>query len=157
MVYSWQTNLLYPMFSGGGPRAKTKDDGDAPNYFTEGFIPVQTAIALAYASKKCIETDCKNISESTVQMQRFPYPPYEDDLFLIGLEGAVGLFIMLSFVYSIISTVRFIALEKEKQLKEVMKIMGMPIWLHWTSWFVRTMIFVLISITAIVGLLKVNL
>lgn len=63
---------------------------------------------------------------------------------------------MLSFVYPTINTVRFIAIEKEKQLKEAMKIMGLPNWLHWTGWFVKTMIFMTISISIVVALFKVS-
>lgn len=89
-------------------------------------------------------------------MQKLPYPPYIHDVLLDGLERVVALFIMLSFVYPIISTVRFIAVENEKQLKEVMKIMGMPVWLHWTTRFIHWMIFMLISTSSMVGLLKVR-
>lgn len=64
---------------------------------------------------------------------------------------------MVSFVYPCINTVRFIAMEKEKQLKEAMKIMGLPNWLHWTGWFIKTMAYMTTSITLIVILLKVNI
>lgn len=100
----------------------------------------------------------ENHSDPNIKMQRYPYPSYVNDPLLdSGLEDAIGLFVILSFMYPIISTVRFIAIEKEKQLKEVMKIMGMPVWLHWTSWFVRTMIFMVISITLMIAMLKVIL
>lgn len=49
-----------------------------------------------------------------------------------------------------------ITVEKERQLKESMKIMGLPSWLHWTAWFVKIMIFMVISITIMVGLLKIR-
>lgn len=155
-AFSWQTNLLYPEYSGGGPRSKTLDEGGDPFYCLEGFLPIQNAIAVSYIVSRCNETmTCEDYSIPGIEMQRFPYTPYLHDILLDGLESAVGVFIMLSFVYPIISTVRFIAVEREKQLKEVMKIMGMPIWLHWTTWFVRTMIFMIISITLMIALLKV--
>lgn len=153
-AFSWQTNLLYPLLSGGGPRAKTSNEGV---YYSDGFLTIQNAIAWSYATLRCIEIEtCNPHYPPKIQMQRFPYPPYLNDKLLDGLKGAVGLFIMLSFVYPIISTVRFIAIEREKQLKEVMKIMGMNVWLHWCSWFVRTMIFMIVSITLMIALLKVN-
>lgn len=92
-----------------------------------------------------------------VSLQRFPYPPYIFDILLKGLETIVSFVIMLSFVYPTINTVKFIATEKEKQLKEAMKIMGLPNWLHWTGWFVKSMVFMTISISMIVILLKVEL
>ncbi|XP_031638223.1 ATP-binding cassette sub-family A member 3-like, partial [Contarinia nasturtii] len=153
LIFHWQTNMQYPLFSGGGPRKKSSDTGGAPNYFSEGFLSIQNAIANAFMTLSSNDS----AHTSNIQMQRFPYPPYTNDILFDGLEGSVGLFIMLSFVYSIISTVRFIAVEKEKQLKEIMKIMGMPVWLHWTSWFVRTMTFLLISNTFLVALLKTQI
>lgn len=49
-----------------------------------------------------------------------------------------------------------ITVEKERQLKESMKIMGLPGWLHWTAWFTKIMIFMVISITLMVALLKIR-
>lgn len=37
-----------------------------------------------------------------------------------------------------------------------MKIMGLPNWLHWTAWFLKTFVFLLISIVLIIVLLKVS-
>lgn len=37
-----------------------------------------------------------------------------------------------------------------------MKIMGLPNWLHWTAWFIKQFIFLLISSILIVILLKIK-
>jgi ATP-binding cassette subfamily A (ABC1) protein 3 len=37
-----------------------------------------------------------------------------------------------------------------------MKIMGLPNWLHWTAWFLKTFVFLLVSIVLIIVLLKVS-
>ncbi len=37
-----------------------------------------------------------------------------------------------------------------------MKMMGLPNWLHWTAWFVKSLAFILITIILITALLKVN-
>lgn len=50
-------------------------------------------------------------------MQRYPYPEWIEDILLRALQSFVGLIIMLSFVYTCISTVKVITIEKEKQLK----------------------------------------
>lgn len=57
--------------------------------------------------------------------QKFPYPPFVFDILLQGLQTLVSLFIMLSFVYPCINIIKYITTEKEKQLKEAMKIMGL--------------------------------
>jgi hypothetical protein len=57
--------------------------------------------------------------------QKFPYPPFVFDILLQGLQTLVSLFILLSFVYPCINIIKYITTEKEKQLKEAMKIMGL--------------------------------
>lgn len=49
-----------------------------------------------------------------------------------------------------------ITVEKERQLKESMKIMGLPSWLHWSAWFTKIMLFMTVSITLMVILLKIR-
>lgn len=155
VFFSWQTNSLVQIYTGGGVRGGYYAYGGAPSYFCEGFSPIQEAIARTFMKMKCARKDCKSMPK--IQMRRFPYPPHLHDILLDAFERAVALFIMLSFVYPIISTVRFIAIEREMQLKEVMKIMGMPVFLHWSCWFVQTMAFTVVSISFIVGILKVNI
>lgn len=52
-----------------------------------------------------------------LEMQRFPYPKYTEDILITALQVFVGLIFMISFVYTCISTVKVITAEKEKQLK----------------------------------------
>lgn len=155
LIFNWHTNLLYPLFSTGGPRSRDEDYGGMPFYFQEGFLPIQDAVTRSFTQLKC-KDKCENSTLPKILMQRYPYPPYIFDVLLQGLETIVSFFILLSFIYPTINTVRFIAIEKERQLKEAMKIMGLPSWLHWTSWFVRTMTFMVVSISFIVALLKVK-
>lgn len=127
LIFNWHTNLLYPLFSTGGPRGREDNDGGVVWYFREGFVPVQDAIARAFTKLSCTDPACQNQTLPEIVMQRFPYPPFTLDVLLQGLETIVSFFILLSFIYPCINTVRFIAIEKEKQLKEAMKIMGMEI------------------------------
>jgi ATP-binding cassette subfamily A (ABC1) protein 3 len=60
-----------------------------------------------------------------------PYPKYIDDVFLVALQNFLPLILVFSFIYSVINITKSIAHEKEKRLKESMKIMGLPNWLHW--------------------------
>lgn len=69
----------------------------------------------------------------------------------------MAFFIILGFISPTTNLVKYIAIEKEKQLKEAMKIMGLPNWLHWASWFAKSMIYMTITITMIVLLFKVFL
>lgn len=156
LIFNWHTNLLYPLFSSGGPRSRLEDYGGMPFYFQEGFLPIQDAMARTFTQLSCSSINCDNGTLPDIKMQRYPYPPHILDVLLQGLETIVSFFILLSFIYPCINTVRFIAIEKERQLKETMKIMGLPSWLHWSTWFVRTMICMIVSVSFIVALLKVN-
>lgn len=42
-----------------------------------------------------------------------------------GLQAGLPVFILLCFVYPCINIIKYITTEKEKQLKEAMKIMGL--------------------------------
>lgn len=155
-LYSnWYTQKLYPTFSDGGPR--TIDyHGSTPFYFYEGFLAVQDAMARIYTQMKCNSlSNCSSGPFPSVRLQQFPYPPHRRDLLLEALRTIVSLFILLSFIYPVINTVRLIAFEKERQLKETMKILGLPSWLHWTAWFTRTIILTLPIAIIMVILLKV--
>lgn len=156
MNFSWHTNLLYPLYTRGGPHQKHSDSGGSPFYYDDAFLAIQDRISNFFIRTSCEYAECEfSDAMPEIRIQRFPYPPYVDDALLPGLEMVVGLFIMLSFVYPMIVTVQFIAVEKEKQLKDVMTIMGMPVWLHSTCWFCNTMMFLLISISCITVMLKV--
>ncbi|XP_055596271.1 phospholipid-transporting ATPase ABCA3-like [Uranotaenia lowii] len=150
---NWRTFLVFPPFQTYGARAVNYTDGGYPaNYYGEGFASVQNAVTRALLSIKNV-----NLTLPTVSLKRFPYPPFYNDPLLRGLENLFPAIIMIAFFYSCINTVKFITLEKERQLKETMKVMGLTGWLHWTAWFVKTLILLSISITLITVLLCVSL
>ena len=64
---------------------------------------------------------------------------------------------MLSFIYPSVNLTKNIVLEKEQRLKEAMKMMGLQDWLHWTSWFVTSLFWNMISLVIITTLLCVHL
>nr|XP_029724371.1 ATP-binding cassette sub-family A member 3-like isoform X2 [Aedes albopictus] len=150
---NWRTFLVFPPFQTYGARAVNYSDGGYPaNYYAEGFASVQSAVTRALLAMK---NDTSQLP--TVSLQRFPYPPFYNDPLLRGLENLFPAIIMIAFFYSCINTVKFITLEKERQLKETMKVMGLNGWLHWTAWFVRTLVLLSISISLITVLLCASL
>ncbi|KAK5642702.1 hypothetical protein RI129_008869 [Pyrocoelia pectoralis] len=150
MTNNWRTKLLFPLYQVPGPRSWTENEGGPPSYHLEGFLMLQQEISLALIRyfKKPFKNDI------SIYMQRFPYANWIEDNLLTALQGFVGLMMMLSFVYSCISTVKVITTEKELQLKEAMKIMGLPNWLHWTAWFIKSFIQLFITIIIMVALIK---
>ncbi|KAB0796441.1 hypothetical protein PPYR_10502 [Photinus pyralis] len=148
--YMWKTNLLFPLYQIAGPRGWDMNEGAEPSYYYEGFLKLQQE--LSYAIIKHFKGNFDR-SSVPVSMQRFPYPRWIHDMLLTALQTFIGLIIMLSFVYTCISTVKIITTEKEKQLKEAMKIMGLPNWLHWTAWFVKTFFIMLVTVILMVILM----
>ncbi|TMW39557.1 hypothetical protein DOY81_015363, partial [Sarcophaga bullata] len=129
-----------------------QEDGGVPvGYLREAFLPVQNAITMAYMKHVTGNNDLPS-----VHMQRYPYPEYIFDPLLEGLASIMSLIILLSFIYPCTNIVKYITAEKEKQLKEVMKIMGLNNWIHWTAWFVKSFIMLFISAILITILMKIR-
>lgn len=84
------------------------------DYYSEGFLTLQEAISvslIAHISGKEI------LDLPRIQLQRYPYGKYIDDQLLIALRTMISLIMLLSFVYTCVSTVKIITVEKEYQLK----------------------------------------
>ncbi|KAF2898000.1 hypothetical protein ILUMI_08174 [Ignelater luminosus] len=153
---NWKTKRLFPTYQVAGPREWTENEGATPSYYLEGFLMLQQELSFAIIDhfKQKIHNKPFDHNSVSIHMQRFPYPKWIQDDLLTAMQSFVGLIIMLSFVHTCISTVKIITTEKEKQLKEAMKIMGLPNWLHWTAWFVKTFTILTITIIIIVALMK---
>uniref|UniRef100_A0A182NIG1 ABC transporter domain-containing protein n=1 Tax=Anopheles dirus TaxID=7168 RepID=A0A182NIG1_9DIPT len=148
---NWRTNFMVVPFV-QGLRNANQSDGGSPNYLREGFLTLQAAVSRAFIRRQRADFTMPDVS-----LRRYPYPPYYEDLVLVAMERLLPMIILISFFYTCINTVKFITIEKEKQLKEAMKIMGLPNWLHWTAWFVRCLILLLITISLLVFLISANL
>ncbi|KAL1395380.1 hypothetical protein pipiens_011301, partial [Culex pipiens pipiens] len=115
-----------------------------------------------YPNAKSLEVAMINSSifagvEFDDSLARYPYPPHEDDPVLAMLEQVLPWIMLFSFFYPCIVMVKHITAEKEKQLKESMKIMGLSSWLQWSAWFAKNMLLLMISISLITVLLCVPL
>nr|XP_023023597.1 ATP-binding cassette sub-family A member 3-like [Leptinotarsa decemlineata] len=163
----WKTNLIYPIYQTAGPRYNGIPTGGVPNYHKEGFLGIQyfiTASIILVKNGFTYDTINTKVTElekwivdnqvPVINMKRFPHAEWYEDPLHEMLKSTIGIIIMLSFVYTCINTTKSITTEKENQLKESMKIMGLPNWLHWSAWFVKCFIFLLISAIIIVVLLK---
>lgn len=122
-----------------------------PSYYKEGFLAIQNAIAKAFI----IETN-SSIHIPEIQAKRFPTPSNKRNNLTTYSPWLVSLFFLISFNYSFMNAIRFIVIEKEKQLKETMRIMGLANWMHYLSWFIRTIIMQLIPFVLIIILLTVT-
>lgn len=171
----WATEFLYELFP--IPRDReyiTADDrspsnplrdiiqidklhGGSPGYWREGFLFFQHAIDTEIIKMRAGQQNIsKDGSDFDLYLRRYPYPSFNDDGFHSTLQFNFPMFMMFSFIYANINIARSIDHEKEKRLKETMKIMGLPNWLHWTAWFIKSYVFLAIPAIMLAGLCKVR-
>ena len=91
-----------------------------------------------------------------MKFRRFPYPPYNDDKFVVVIQALFPFIIMLSFVFTVILTAKAIVYEKETGIKEAMKLMGMKPWIYWLSWYIKTFILLLPSLIFMIVAYKIK-
>ncbi len=76
--------------------------------------------------------------------------------FVIAIARSMPLFMVVAWIYTVSMIVKGIVYEKEKRLKEVMKVMGLGNQVHWLAWFITSFVLMLISIIFLVLILKVR-
>lgn len=76
--------------------------------------------------------------------------------FLRVMSRSMPLFMTLAWMYSVAIIIKGVVYEKEARLKETMRIMGLNNGILWLSWFISSLIPLLISAGLLVMLLKVS-
>lgn len=139
---TWQLSRLFPenIFS----NRVWAFYNSCPCYYREGFLTLQNTLAEAFIKS---HGSTKEIPE--IRLQQMPYPPHVSSFLLFYLPYLIPIIFLVSFNYAFINSVRYISIEKEKQLKEAMKIMGLSNWMQNLSWFLRSMAMLSIPITII--------
>ncbi|PIK54928.1 putative ATP-binding cassette sub-family A member 3 [Apostichopus japonicus] len=130
----WPTTYLFPFYQFPIPREKNSTRGGFPGWKT------------------------RNVS---VLLRRYPYPPYYDDRYVSILQFNFPDVIMFGVILIALNIARSVTHEKEKRLKESMKMMGLSNWIHWTAWFLKSLIYcfivmILMSIFFLVPLKSVG-
>lgn len=85
-------------------------------YYEEGFLSLQRAIQRSVIEhlNPGASSDLDNFD---VFMERFPYPPYKDDVFLVVIQSSLPFLIMLSLIFVALNIPKEVVLEKERKLK----------------------------------------
>ncbi|XP_019504266.1 PREDICTED: ATP-binding cassette sub-family A member 3 [Hipposideros armiger] len=143
----WHTTSLFPLFPNPGPREPASPDGGDPGYIREGFLAVQHAVDRAIMQYHTNASTHQLFEKLTVIAKRFPYPPFISDPFLVAIQYQLPLLLMLSFTYTSLTIIRAVVQEKERKLKEYMRMMGLSSWLHWTAWFLLFFLFLLVAVS----------
>ncbi|KAL0993447.1 hypothetical protein UPYG_G00108010 [Umbra pygmaea] len=144
--FDWHTLNLFPLFQMPGPREQYDRQGGTPGYFREGFLAVQYTVNRAIMRSYNSTGAAWLLSHSRVVLSRFPFPVFIYDVFILAIQNQLPLLLVLSFTYTSLNIVRAVVQEKERKLKEYMRMMGLSNWLHWTAWFLMFFLFLSISI-----------
>uniref|UniRef100_A0A663MHJ3 P-type phospholipid transporter n=1 Tax=Athene cunicularia TaxID=194338 RepID=A0A663MHJ3_ATHCN len=122
-----KTNKIKDRYWVPGPRADPVDD---LRYIWGGFAYLQDMI-----EHGIIKTQTNTEVPLGIYLQQMPYPCYVDDVFMITLNRAFPIFMVLAWIYSVSMTVKSIVLEKEMRLKEAMKNRSVTNGVIWCTWF----------------------
>ncbi|KAH8286341.1 hypothetical protein KR054_007221, partial [Drosophila jambulina] len=154
IIETWHTGDIFVRYDMSGPRNPEFPDGGLPEgYLREGFLPIQHALTLSWLSQA---TGQSVLKFPRVQLQRFPFRAYTYDPLLRGLRQLLPFMVMLSFMYSASVVTGSVTSEKELQLKEIMKLIGVGNWLHWIGWFLKSYLMLMVVVLLILFLFKVN-
>ncbi|XP_066471023.1 phospholipid-transporting ATPase ABCA1 [Tiliqua scincoides] len=132
-----RTNKLKDRWWDPGPRADPFED---MRYVWGGFVYLQDVVEQAI-----IRTLTGSEKKTGVYVQQMPYPCYVDDIYLRVTSGSMSLFMTLAWIYSVAVIIKGIVYEKEARLKETMRIMGLNNGILWLSWFISSLIPLLVS------------
>ena len=134
-----------PYFS---PDSPENGNENYPTIRANGFLQIQASVDQALAK---YYSASGMFPQTTPRIESYPYPAYEADGFLNIIAGLVPFFLVISFLYSVMSITRRLVNEKETRMKEAMRMMGLPNWINWTSHFLKDFSFLLISVALMYG------
>uniref|UniRef100_A0A672IPT5 ABC transporter domain-containing protein n=1 Tax=Salarias fasciatus TaxID=181472 RepID=A0A672IPT5_SALFA len=152
----WHTLSLFPLFQLPGPREQHYREGGTPGYYREGFLAVQHAVDRAIMRSHNPSAASHVLRQLRVVLSRFPYPAFIYDVFILAIQNQLPLLLVLSFTYTSLNIVRAVVQEKERKLKEYMRMMGLSNWLHWSAWFLMFFLFLSISVFFVTLLLCIQ-
>ncbi|KAJ7395294.1 retinal-specific atp-binding cassette transporter isoform x1 [Pitangus sulphuratus] len=132
-----KTNKIKDRYWDPGPRADPVDD---LRYIWGGFAYLQDMI-----EHGIIKTQTATEVPLGIYLQQMPYPCFVDDVFMITLNRAFPIFMVLAWIYSVSMTVKSIVLEKEMRLKEAMKNRGVTNGVIWCTWFLDSFLMMAVS------------
>ncbi|XP_058390822.1 ATP-binding cassette sub-family A member 13 [Diceros bicornis minor] len=156
ITYTIRTSVLYSMRTDSVKNPVWKfhpqslpADGFKYNYI---FVPLQDMIERAII---LVQTG-QEVVEPAAQVQAIPYPCHTRDLFLNHVGFFFPLIMMLTWMVSVASIVRKLVYEREIQIEEYMRMMGVHPMIHFLAWFLENVAMLAISSAALALILKIS-
>lgn len=124
-------------------------DHCTPNsYYYSGFSALQTIIDMVLINQT--STTAVDIKVPEITVENFPRGRYESNG-AMTLRNIVPLYMVFAWAQFIVYMMMLVVEEKEKKLKESMKMMGLRDSVYWLSWFtVYAMYVLLLSLVCII-------
>uniref|UniRef100_A0A8C7BTF0 ABC transporter domain-containing protein n=1 Tax=Neovison vison TaxID=452646 RepID=A0A8C7BTF0_NEOVI len=156
VTYTIRTSILYSMRTDLVKNPSWKfhpqslpADGFKYNYI---FVPLQDMIERAII---LVHTGQEDV-EPAVQAQAMPYPCHTRDLFLNNVGFFFPLIMMLTWMVSVSSMVRKLVYEREIQIEEYTRMMGVHPTVFFLAWFLENMAVLALSSVALAVILKAS-
>uniref|UniRef100_A0A8D2D2U3 ATP binding cassette subfamily A member 13 n=1 Tax=Sciurus vulgaris TaxID=55149 RepID=A0A8D2D2U3_SCIVU len=116
------------------------------------FVPLQEMIERAIIE---VQTGQEAL-EPTTQTQAAPYPCHTSDLFLNNVGFFFPLIMMLTWMVSVASMVRKLVYEREIQIEEYLRMMGVHPTTYFLAWFLENVAMLTLSSVALAIILKTS-
>ncbi|KAK6172501.1 hypothetical protein SNE40_016137 [Patella caerulea] len=133
---SWNTGSTSPFIdSGRGVNSYTT--------YVDDFVFYQRYVDEAII-KSWVPT--ANLTDYDYSVKKMPHPASEVDYTIEIFQIMFPSILCFSFIISVFITSKNIIYEKERNLKESMKMMGLKSSANWTAWFLTTFIYLLVAV-----------
>ncbi|GLG96914.1 Uncharacterized protein GBIM_03787 [Gryllus bimaculatus] len=168
---NWSTGSNFRRFQSPGPRDKETPTGPFPSYTKEGFTALQAQLSRAVTMlcakpprrrRHLLHGEAPRRRRQLLpaafgpnfRLRQISYPPYDDDELPAYIPELLSTVLIIGFVVTFVFTTKSLTEEKARQIKETLKIIGVPTSLHWIAWFIKTMSLLLITMVLVVVILK---
>ncbi|CAL1299124.1 unnamed protein product [Larinioides sclopetarius] len=137
--FSWQINRIFSPIPIQGPLEKNSLWGT--NYMTLGFLPIQHAIAMSFIANLYANSTRSVEEVFHVQMQRFPETSHVQYAFYYKPKFIFVILICIGFLLPCANLTKDIVNEKEKHLKETLKVLGVASWMNSAAWYFSSLFY----------------
>ncbi|KAK1133937.1 hypothetical protein K0M31_011724 [Melipona bicolor] len=110
------------------------------NYLHSGFLALQMIMDI---TKIRLDTGNTDVTVPDIKLEMFPKEAFTAD-WMLAFRVVIPLFMVLALSQFVTYLLILIVGEKEKKIKEGMKIMGLKDSIFWLSWFIIYSVFVLL-------------
>ncbi|XP_062579274.1 phospholipid-transporting ATPase ABCA3-like [Saccostrea cucullata] len=110
------------------------------NVYKMGFLCLKYSLDTAI-----MEYINSSISLPDIKIQRMPYPPYVRNPLANFVRITIAITTVVGLILSSLQLTKEIVHDREKKLKETMRMMGLSSFVYWFSWFFKGFIYLIIT------------